>query len=43
MSEQLTIKNLYNHMEETIAKDIFEGATYPLNESNYHLRMKPYV
>ena len=28
MSEQLTIKNLYNHMEETIAKDIFEGATY---------------
>ena len=29
MSEQLTIKNLYNHMEETIAKDIFEGATYP--------------
>ena len=25
MSEQLTIKNLYNHMEETIAKDIFEG------------------
>ena len=29
MSEQLTIKNLYNHMDETIAKDIFEGATYP--------------
>ena len=29
MLEQLTIKNLYNHMEETIAKDIFEGATYP--------------
>ena len=29
MSEQLTIKNLYNHMNETIAKDIFEGATYP--------------
>ena len=22
MSEQLTIKNLYNHMDETIAKDI---------------------
>lgn len=29
MSEQLTIKNLYNNMNETIAKDIFEGATYP--------------
>ena len=29
MLEQLTIKNLYNHMDETIAKDIFEGATYP--------------
>ena len=29
MSEQLTIKNLYNHMDETIAKDIFEGAIYP--------------
>lgn len=29
MLEQLTIKNLYNHMEETIAKDIFEGAIYP--------------
>ena len=25
MSEQLTIKNLYNHMDETIAKDIFEA------------------
>ena len=24
MLEQLTIKNLYNHMDETIAKDIFE-------------------
>ena len=23
MLEQLTIKNLYNHMDETIAKDIF--------------------
>ena len=29
MLEQLTIKNLYNHMDETIAKDIFEGVTYP--------------
>ena len=29
MLEQLTIKNLYNHMEETIAKDIFKGVTYP--------------
>ena len=27
MLEQLTIKNLYNHMDETIAKDIFEGVT----------------
>lgn len=29
MLEQLTIKNLYNHMDETIAKDIFEGVIYP--------------
>ena len=29
MLEQLTIKTLYNHMDETIAKDIFEGVTYP--------------
>ena len=29
MLEQLTIKNLYHHMDETIAGDIFEGATYP--------------
>lgn len=28
MKEQLTIKSLYN-LEETIAKDIFEGVTYP--------------
>ena len=26
--EQLTVKALYN-LEETIAKDIFEGVTYP--------------
>ena len=28
MKEQLTVKALYN-LEETIAKDIFEGVTYP--------------
>ena len=28
MMEQLTVKELYN-LEETIAKDIFEGVTYP--------------
>lgn len=28
MKEQLTIKQLYN-LEETIAKELFEGATYP--------------
>ena len=28
MTEQLTIKALYN-LDETIAKDIFEGVTYP--------------
>ena len=26
--EQLTVKGLYN-LDETIAKDIFEGVTYP--------------
>ena len=26
--EQLTVKELYN-LDETIAKDIFEGVTYP--------------
>ena len=43
MSEQLTIKNLYNHMDETIAKDIFEGATYmgnPSKDQRLHQRTR---
>ena len=35
----LTIKNLYNHMDETIAKDIFEGANLPMGNPSKDQRL----